>query len=370
MYGKLALKNRVLQRGVALLLSVAMGASQAQLAGIGGSVADSSLPQPAVTSIDPVALKRAHEKLREAVEIVDVFAQEAKAAGLDDGWRMTMITNLMKGSRENFRSVAAAKTLNEARIAAMELASNGATASTAQQKTLGTVTGDLTFSPRIPCRKIDTTQPGGGGPFNPGQVRTYFYTTSYGAPDCNLTYAGADAKRPAALAVNVSVLALSSAFAGSGYLAAYPAGGTPDTAWITYKQGDVITNAGVMPIDQATGNYSIFTQFGVHVKLDVFGVFSAPAATALECVQTEDTLQAVSNSSKSGLVYSPSCTAGYTAVSMGCYWDDFLGTSTGTYITSQGLSSSATQAYCQGTNFSGASRTLNVKAVCCRVPGR
>ena len=320
-------------------------------------------------AVDPVALERAHKKLREAVAIADHFLPEAQAQGLSDSWRMTMITNLMKGTQENFANVASAKTLTEARMAAIEVAAAGIMSSTAERsKVLGSVTGDLVFSPMTPCRLVDTTQSGGGGPFVNGEARTYFYSSNYGSSGCSPDLvAGFGSTRPAAMAVNINVLALSQGFAGIGYLAAYPTGGSPNTAWMTYQQGNALANAGVMPINQATGNYNIFVQFGTHIKIDVFGVFSSPAATALDCTGAAGSTISIPANSNNYYYPATACPTGYRAVTPYCYTLN----AAGVYLNGSGLDGAfGTQTFCSYINLNAAPVSVYVGQSCCRVPGR
>ena len=320
-----------------------------------------SSPTAAIAAIDPAMLERANKKLREAVAIADHFVPEATAAGLGDSWRMTMITNLMKGSQANFANVASAKTLGEARLAAIEVAAAGFT-SGERSKTLGSVTKDLLFTPMTPCRLVDTTQTGGGGALTAGEVRTYFYTANYGSTGCSPDLvAGAGSTRPAAMAVNINVLALSSSFANVGYLAAYPEGGSPSTAWMTYKFGDVIANAGTMPFNQSTGNYNIFVQFGTHIKIDVFGVFSSPEATALDC----NTQTASGNTNTSVQAF---CGTGYTRTGGGC--DGFSTGAAGTAESALQESYPIANGWTCWNSKSTGAFSITAHAVCCRVPGR
>ena len=176
-----------------------------------------------------------------------------------------------------------------------------------------------------------------------------------------MTYAGADATRPAAMAVNISVVALSQGFAGAGYLAAYPAGGTPSTAWLTYKQGDLLINAGVLPINQGNGNFSIFTQFGTHVKMDVFGVFTSPEATALDC----NTQTASGNTNTSVQAF---CGTGYTRTGGGC--DGFSTLAAGTAESALQESYPIANGWTCWNSKSTGAFSITAHAVCCRVPGR
>ena len=361
-----------LQRLVAgtLTAALALGSLHASAQGTklisGPDEATTGSPASEERAIDPAALDRAHAKLREAAAIANRFVPEATAAGLSDGWRMTMITNLMKGSRANFANVASAQTLTEARLAAVEVAAAGVGATGAvRTKDLGSVTVDLVFLPISPCRIIDTTVT--GTPMTSGEQRNFvtFAAGSQGVTDGNCVFnqmgTAINAKRPAALAANISVLALSTSFTGIGYLAAYPQGGTPNTAFMTYKLGDVISNAGIIPISQNVGNagFTLFVSFGAHVKMDVFGVFVSPEATALDCTTVVGTVTTLPANSANTISSAPACATGFTQVGVLCgtssNFNRILGTTLGG---------------CFSANESATAANVTASSVCCRTPGR
>ena len=359
----------------AVAVTVAFGPLQAsaQRAAEFGAPPDAGAPNTSVgvaAAIDPATLERAQKKLRDAVAIADHFVPEATAAGLGDSWRMTMITNLMKGSQANFTNVAGSKTLADARLSAIEVAAAGVPASADRSKALGSVTTDLVFMPISPCRIIDTTVT--GTPMTSGEQRNFvtLNNASQGASNgsCVFQQVGTalNSKRPAALAANISVLALTTPFSSIGYLAAYPQGGTPDTAFMTYKFNDVISNAGVIPVSQAASNagFTLFVSFGAHIKMDVFGVFVSPEATALQCVDV--VVSDVVAAGNRGLG-TASCAAGYTLTGGGIrtFSNDLQ-----TVNASAPSSPNSNSWFSSITNNGAASKTYDTYARCCRTPGR
>jgi hypothetical protein len=254
-------------------------------------------------------------------------------------------------------------------------------------KSLGDQATDLVFVPTSPCRAVETRDTVGA--FAVNETRSYDMagsstsidftdqvTGALGATPCTATTLNSNVANsvPKAALVAISVLSPTQ----QGFLNAWAFNDPePIVATMLFSNNDTFTSSyAIVPFCQTGGGFCSddisvkVAGASAHIAIDIYGYFAKPAATAFECIQTADTVQSVASGVKSGLVYSPACASGYSAVSTGCYWDDFGGTTSGTYLTSQGLSSNATQAYCQGTNFSGAARTLNVKAVCCRVPGR
>jgi hypothetical protein len=372
-------------RGLVTALALALGmvtlpdVASAQTRGAAALASPSNLDGADVTSqgsgISAAALDAANRKLKNAMAIADQFRAEATARGVGDAWYMTMITNLMKGSEANFANVASAKSLSDARIAAMEVAAAGmpsgkvAVAGVSSSRhvtiqTLGQNTQDLVFVPFTPCRIVDTTVAGGGIPS--GVERTFNFRGSVASPaqggDCDPYSLYTGSPFPAAIAANVNVLALTTAFSGLAYLAAYPTSGQPSTAWLTFIQGDIISNAGVMPITQSTGLFKIFVSYGAHVKIDIFGVFLPPEATALTCVTTTETTISIANGATYDLDAN-ACPGGTTKVSVSCRSSAY----SNAYAT---VGNDAAGSDCQGINTSGGQNTIHAVARCCRIAGR
>ncbi len=210
-----------------------------------------------------------------------------------------------------------------------------------------------------------------GGGIPSGGIRTFSYrgsaaaTAQGGSCDPYLLFSGTTA--PAALAANITVLALTTAFNGAAYLSAYPEGGSPSTAWLTYVQGNVLGNAGVLPINQSTGNFSVFVQYGAHVQVDVFGVFLPPEKTAFDCVGTATATNSVP-AGTSTYFDNAACPTGYTATIPYCWNASNVNVSSG----GSGLhgNTAGSASWCGWNNTGGSAATVYGGTMCCRVPGR
>jgi hypothetical protein len=63
---------------------------------------------------------------------------------------------------------------------------------------------------------------------------------------------------------------------GSGFLYAYPTGGTaPPTSIINYNAGDLRNNAAIVPVNATTGSFTVGTSVGTDVIIDTNGIFLA-----------------------------------------------------------------------------------------------
>ena len=62
-------------------------------------------------------------------------------------------------------------------------------------------------------------------------------------------------------------------------------GAPPTSAVVNYSPGAVIANTAIIPVAPGVGNdFSIFSLASSHVVVDVLGYYSAPVATALDCI--------------------------------------------------------------------------------------
>ena len=125
------------------------------------------------------------------------------------------------------------------------------------------------FAPFEPCRLEDTrVSSGGPGPIGTagaGGTRNYDFVP--GGGDCTSTLPD----QVVALSLNFTIVnAL-----GSGFLYAYPQGGTPPPVSIlNYVAGDLKSNAAIVPVDPATGAITVGTGVsGTDVIIDINGVF-------------------------------------------------------------------------------------------------
>jgi hypothetical protein len=327
-----------------------------------GTVAEKS-------GVSPEVLGRAQEKVLRAQAIVNQFASRATLEGFTtDQWRYELMSNLLQGGTDGFVKAARAGTLLEALKAAQDSMSTTRGGVHGITKAFGSATGDLIFFPSPPCRIVDTRTVGGA--FASSETRTYSFTggvSQVNPSTCNpyLSYPGAPF--PAAMAINVGAIAfgLGGSPSVSGFVSVYPQGGSATTSFMNFWGNDIISNAGVVPLNQTNGQFTVLAQFPTHITVDYFGSFVESPATALDCVQTALTTQSVLNG---GIINfdANACPSGFTAVSLTCHATNAFG---GTDWTGSGLKTTGTND-CQGVNNSGITQIYNAATTCCRIAGR
>jgi hypothetical protein len=235
---------------------------------------------------------------------------------------------------------------------------------------LGQTTSELVYIPIAPCRFIDTRNV--GGPISGTRAYDFDLTgSSYGGSGaCNPSGAvGGNAKLIGAIAMNVTIVSPPLA---PGFLGARPAGDTNTTSLVNWYEGGATVqaaNAAVITTNQGAGTNEIeFFGGPTQVIVDVFGVFAAPTATALDCatqVQHGPGNNDVLNNTFQ-VIGAPACPAGYTRTAVNCHEDSF---GSGVYL----QEASAAFSDCRFFNVSGISRSssqMAAESVCCRIPGR
>jgi hypothetical protein len=234
---------------------------------------------------------------------------------------------------------------------------------------LGQASTELVYYPITPCRYIDTRSV--GGPLNVSRQFDLANTGNVygGVMACNPKSAvGGNEDNIGALAMNVAIV---SPTVAPGFVGVRPAGSTASTALVNwYIAGPTVqaSNAGVVTTDQtvAANEIEVFggaTQFIV----DVFGVFAAPTATALDCVNGTETNTTIGTGARNFNLFASACPTGYTMVSNSC---QTTAPSTDIVLGGSGVFSGP-DSNCFG-YYSGASAAETVFNApwCCRVPGR
>ena len=273
-------------------------------------------------AIDPQALERAKTKFAHALAVVDQFKAMAEAEGVTgDQWRATMLGNLMKGAEANFAAVSYARSYADAMSASLQVAHTGNSAAAPAGKTntstsadvaeaLGDATTDLVYKPIAPCRILDTRVGGGAIPANTAKTYNYYGSNVGSWTGCTVP-AGA-----AAFAANVATVTYGLGLtAPSYYLQIYPQGSSSFTAFMNFTPNQTISNAGVISVNPANGQFTINPSGSTHAVVDVYGIFSAPQATALECTTVESTHAILDTSHRLGFARGGACPTGYTRVS-------------------------------------------------------
>jgi hypothetical protein len=313
------------------------------------------------SSVRPEHFASVHERTFLAFAIIDAVAPEAKARGLQPGWRQSMLEALLPLTGERLRR------LQQEPITLDFLST--ALRAIADKPELGDSLADFTFIPIAPCRYIDTRNAAG----KIAGVRTYRIDQT-GAPyggsgSCDLLARFAmTVTTPlplAALAMNVTVVDTSSAGA-PGFLAVKPNTFSPTTSllnWYDAAAAVQVANQAVVTIDQFnTGNFTIETSGAVHVVVDIFGGFITPQATAIQTTHVSTPLVPVNFDDDSDII-TPSCPSGYALVGGGCFTDN-----TSHYLLRSAPFGEAWS--CASQNSSPSPSFVRATAVCGRIPGR
>lgn len=327
--------------------------------------------------VDPAAVQRAQAKLAHALQVAGRFAASAKAKGFNDnGWKYAFVGNLMKIDESLFGQVEGASDLTAAigqSFALRERSARGA-----QAKSLDTMTYDLVFVPINPCRIVDTRV--GGGVIPAGSTRTFSYAQLNGSgASCTVATqipsGGPGDGVPAAEAVNVTVDETSlTGFTPGAFLAIFPQGGSLGTSFMNFAPNQIIANAGVIPINQSNGQFTVQVSAPTNVIVDVFGLFLEPEPTALSCLRVHSNFTATANSVTVGM--GGTCPIGWTYTGQGCYsspGDPFVFTqTTSVYATTPttGYKGGGGQSYCSAKNTSAGDVTMGQDTFCCQIPGR
>jgi hypothetical protein len=225
-------------------------------------------------------------------------------------------------------------------------------------KVLGSAAGDLVYTPLQPCRIVDTRVTAAGAiPAN--STRSFValntdYTLQGGsANDCGT----GGTSLVGAVALNVTAVTPS----GAGFATVFPFNTTqPLASSVNYTAGAIVNNAIItrVPNPLTNNDFTIFTFAQSHFVVDIVGYFSAPQATALQCVQSGLATVDIP-AGGSATVFAPTCPAGYAKTSTGCDT-----TSTSAYLTISAIGG------CQARNTSASLQQLTAQSTCCRVPGR
>jgi hypothetical protein len=355
----------------ALVLASASANSEAQSGGTDSAGGSSNIARTASSnkvSITTEQRARLAQKLRLIDAIVRAAAPDMQARGVSAEQRQWLIESLSGAPLEQLQAMGVPGSFDATvqQLAKTEPVAT-AVANRRNALTLGQRQNDLVFRPITPCRYIDTRNVGG----------PIVGSRSYDLNNTGTSYGGSGACNPkasapfgdenyiGAIAINLTIVSPTSA---PGFMGARPFGSTNNTSLVNwYQTGASVqaANAGIVMTDQ-TGALDEIEFFGspAQIIVDVFGIFTAPAPTGLDCVQGPLTTVNVANG---GIInFSPgACPAGYTAVSLTCHTSGMF---TGTTWVSSGITTTGAE-QCQGSNNSGVAQNYNAAFTCCRVPG-
>lgn len=238
---------------------------------------------------------------------------------------------------------------------------------------LGGTATELVYYPITPCRYIDTRLL--GGPLV--DTRTFdlaFTGGAYGGQlGCNPKAAvGGNEKHIGALAINVTIVSPTTPL---GFIGVRPAQDPTTTSFVNWFQAGAsvqASNAGIVSTNQQIGVPAEIEFFGSPTQfiVDVFGVFAAPTATALDCIAGPASSAVLGAATTSAYNLTPAaCQAGYRPVSVNCSATGDVG---GGFLRKSGAGTKypGPASNCTG-HYSGASTvTVTARATCCRMPGR
>lgn len=280
-------------------------------------------------------------------------------------WADSMGPVFARASLPALRAAAEARgfaAMNDALLATSSPAGIVPTRSKPGGKALGDPGQDLVYVPVTPCRILDTRIVGGPIPAN--SFRDFditdvvrFAPQGGDTSNCNVGDKGSFA----AAALNITVVSPNTA----GYITAFPyLASQPTAATLNYVAGDIRNGLAIVRLDQSAAAYefSVYSYAQTHLVADIVGYFREPEATALECMTLTTPVTGV----PSGITTfsSPSCAAGYTAMSGSCRSEAL-----NAIIYIHGGYISDTQYTCQYSNPNG-TRQITANVRCCRIPGR
>ena len=306
-----------------------------------------------------------------AKRIIANIEPEATRMGLDPAWKQATLNILLSNSSAKLAQIA-------------RLQGYGATIAAAttgkglvMSKDIGSSTEDLTFHPWTPCRYVDTRFVGGKISGSRGFDLSLNGSTYGGVAGCApTTLAGVNENQFGAMAMNITITDTSTAGA-PGFAAARPVGSTALTSLVNwYTAGTAVTdaNAAIVQMDQSGSldEFEIVTSGAVHVIIDLFGAFTSPTATPLDC---QDVVASAAIPAAGTLfLSSAACATGYTRTSGGqCQhtgnYNQVVLSKTGNNLSSGPTNSGANAAACAFYNLTGTAFTGYINVTCCRIPG-
>jgi len=244
-------------------------------------------------------------------------------------------------------------------------------AAKAPQK-LGAANTELVYYPVTPCRYIDTRNVGGPLVTSRAFDLANDGGTYGGSAACNPKSAvGGNEDTIGALAINVAIVGPTVA---PGFIGVRPAGATNTSALVNwYASGATVqaSNAGVVTTNQTQSTVDEIEFFGSSTQfiVDVFGVFAAPTATALDCMNGTETNVVVDTSNRDFNLFAGACPAGYAMVSNSCQAGP-SGAFEGGQVLLAGQGAFTGGSNCFGYYAGTSSATIFNAPWCCRIPGR
>jgi hypothetical protein len=344
--------------------------------------ADDTRAQRGASQWTPTQRAEIQQRFELAKGIVQRLKPDAARMGLAQGWERATLTMLLMQPASVLMQANAAR--DYAGVMAVTARSR------VEAKALGNPSSDLVFKPFTPCRFLDTRNVGGKlVPLPAARLLDIAQSgATYGgdAGCAPVTLAGvASDDQIAALAVNIAIVDTSQG--APGFLGIRPAGATQVTALANWSAASASTqdsNAAIITMDQSglMDEFEVFASSPVHTIIDLLGAFTAPQATELDCVTIASANAATADLAPGGSnVFSASCPAGRRLTGGSCNYfktDGTGATPADNKVVTNRLSQpfdTVTQQFenrliCHMTNNDTITWRMQVRSICCRVPGR
>ena len=292
-------------------------------------------------------------------------------------WAKRMVPNFATADASNFRNALKRETyegamaelggtghrLNDNQaIDRLAKAASGADAAKANAVAakFGDLNQDLVYTPIQPCRIVDTRNtPAGAIPANSTRSFLAINSSNYTSQGGSATNCGTlGLLNATAVAINVTAVTP----VANGYATVYPFNTTqPLSSNVNYYTSITAANGVIaqIPNPLASFDFTIYSNAQSHYVVDISGYFAPPLATALQCVETANTI--VNNIPAGGTAnaVAPVCATGYTQTATNCESSDWL---VPFVFFHHGT--------CSARNNSTAVQEIRASRTCCRVPGR
>ncbi len=344
--------------------------------------ADDTRAQRGASQWTPTQRAEIQQRFELAKGIVQRLKPDAARMGLAQGWERATLTMLLMQPASVLMQANAAR--DYAGVMAVTARSR------VEAKALGNPSSDLVFKPFTPCRFLDTRNVGGKlVPLPAARLLDIAQSgATYGgdAGCAPVTLAGvASDDQIAALAVNIAIVDTSQG--APGFLGIRPAGATQVTAlanWTSATASTQDSNAAIIAMDQSglMDEFEVFASSPVHTIIDLLGAFTAPQATELDCITvTSANTAAADLAPNQSNVFSAACPTGRRLTGGSCNYfkpDGTGATPTDNKVVTNRISQpfdAVSQTFenrmiCQMTNNDTIAWRMQVRSICCRVPGR
>lgn len=278
-------------------------------------------------------------------------------------WARAMGPTFARASVDALTRAADARTYSEF-MGMLSLTSPPAALAAAVSGLSSPVTKNLVYTVITPCRIVDTRNV--AKRFAAGQTQRFLVNGGTAIENQGGSRYGCNIPQDvSAVALNVIAVYPDS----SGYLTIFPSDKSqPLASSLNYRSADIVANEVLATVarDSSYAYFSIYSQAGADVVVDVAGYFSAAKPRPLDCTQLQSSPVSVP-AGEAVHAASPACPTTHLATGGGCNSSAYPSTS-GIYFFGSGVTSG--QRYgCSARNKDAAAQSIVVDVVCCRVPG-